>query len=122
MSERKGLLTKDQESFFADLLDDAIKFKNPILEGMDKTAFKLIISAVDNNLADRIPEDWKNPLEPVIDAAMDERWEESAELAADLLNEKIDIPGIDEASEQAIFSGVLHLIVGAIIGRAEAEK
>ena len=122
MSERKGLLTKDQESFFANLLDDAIKFPNPILEALDKTAFKLIISAVDDNLADRIPEDWQNPLEPVIDAAMEERWEDAAELAAVLLNEKIDIPGIDEASEQAIFSGVLQLIVGAIISRAEAER
>lgn len=122
MKERKGLLTKDQEKFFAELLDDAIPFSNPLIERLDKAAFKLIISAVDDNLAERIPEDWKSPLEPVIDAAMSERWEEAGEHAATLLNSKIDIPGIDEQSEQAIFNGVIQLILGAIISRVEVEK
>lgn len=119
--KRKGLLTKEQEKFFAGLLDDAILFPNPIVERLDKPAFKLIISAVDDNLAERIPEGWQSPLEPVIDAAMSGGWEEAGELAAILINEKVDIPGIDEESEQAIISGVIQLIIGAIISRAAIE-
>ncbi len=119
---RKGLLTKEQEKFFAELLDDAILFPNALVERLDKVAFKLIISTVDDNLADRIPEGWKSPLEPVIDAAMDGRWEEAGRHAANLLNSKIDIPGIDEESEQAIISGIIQLIIGAIISRAAIEK
>lgn len=119
---RKGLLTKEQEKFFAGLLDDAIQFPNPILEKLDKTAFKLIISAVDDNLADRIPEDWKSPLEPIIDAAMDGRWEDAGAYASDMINQKIDIPGIDEESEGAIINGVIQLIIGAVLSRASVEK
>jgi len=119
---RKGLLTKEQENFFAELLDDAILFPNPLIERLDKPAFKLIIRAVDDNLAERIPEGWQSPLEPVIDAAMSGNWEEAGRHAANLLSSKIDIPGIDEDSEQAIFNGVIQLIIGAIISRAAIES
>jgi hypothetical protein len=119
---RKGLLTKEQENFFAGLLDDAILFPNPLVERLDKMAFKLIISAVDDNLAERIPEGWQSPLEPIIDAAMSGNWEEAGDRAADMINEKVDIPGIDEESEQAIFNGVIQLIIGAVISRASVEK
>ena len=122
MKDRKGLLTKDQQNFFAELLDDAIKFPNPLIEKLDKAAFKLIISAVDDNLAERIPEGWQSPLEPIIDAAMSGSWEEAGERAAEMINEKVDIPGIDEQSEQAIFNGVIQLIIGAVISRASVEK
>jgi hypothetical protein len=120
--ERKGLLTKEQEKFFAELLDDAILFPNPLIERLDKAAFKLIISAVDDNLADRIPEGWQSPLEPVIDACMAGSWEEAGENAAKLINQKIDIPGIDEESEGAIINGVIQLIIGAVISRASVEN
>ena len=53
MSKRKGLLTKNQQKFFAILLADKIKFRNAILERLKKAAFILIISAVDDNLVGR---------------------------------------------------------------------
>ena len=121
MSKRKGLLTKEQQKFFAILLADKIKFRNAILGRLKKAAFMLIISVVDDNLADRIPEDWQNPIEPIINAAMDGRWEYAGRLAAGLTNKKVDIPGIDEDSEFAIFNGVIQLIIGAVISRAAVE-
>lgn len=119
---RKGLLTKDQQEFFAILLADKIKFRNAILERLKKAAFKLIISVIDDNLADNIPEDWKNPLKPMIDAAMDGQWEYAGRLAAGLTNKKVDIPGIDEVNEFGIINGVFQLIIGAIISRAAVEQ
>ena len=118
---RKGLLTKNQQKFFAILLADKIKFRNVILERLKKAAFKLIISVVDDNLADRISEDWQNPIEPMIDAAMEGRWYYAGELAAKLANKKVDIPGIDEDREYAIFNGIIQLIISAIISRAAIE-
>lgn len=121
MSKRKGLLTKEQQKFFANLLADKIKFRNAILERLKKAAFMLIISVVDDNLADKIPEDWQNPIQPMIDAAMDGRWETAGELAAELINKKVDIPGIDEEREFGIFNGVIQLIIGAVVSRAAVE-
>lgn len=119
---RKGLLTKEQEKFFAELLDDAIPFNSSLLEKLDKPAFKLIIAAVDDNLAERIPEAWRSPLEPVIDAAMQGDWGEAGEHASKMINPRVDIPGIDEESEGAIINGVIQLIIGAVISRSSVEK
>lgn len=122
MSERKGILTPEQENFIAKLLDEKIKFKNPILESMDRMAFKAIITVIDNNLIDRIPEDWKNPLEPILDDAIAEKWEDAASKIATLANEKIDIPGLDEISEQLIFEAITKLVLGLIMGKIEQAR
>ena len=119
MSERKGILTPEQENFVAGLLDEKIKFKNPILESMDQMAFKAIITVVDNNLIDRIPEDWQSPLEPIIDEAIAGEWEAAASKIATFANQKIDIPGLDELSEQMIFDAITQLILGLIMGKVE---
>lgn len=119
---RKGLLNKDQQKFFANLLAEKIKFRNAILERLKKAVFNLIIKVVDDNLADRIPQDWQNPIESMMDAAMDGQWEYAGALAAGLINKKVDIPGINEEREFGIFNGVIQLIIGAIISRAAIEK
>lgn len=118
MMKRKGLLKKEQERFIAGLLADTIKFRNILLERLKRPVFRLIISTVDNNLADRIADDWQSPLIPIVDAAMEGRWFKAGEMAARLINKKVDIPGIDEASEQAIFNGLIQLIVGALVRKA----
>ena len=119
---RKGLFKKEQEQFIAVLLANKIEFRNILLQRLKKPAFKLIISTIDNNLIDRIPDDWQSPLIPIIDAAMESRWETAGEAAASLINEKVDVPGIDEISEQAIINGLIQMILGAIISRAAIEK
>jgi len=120
MSEqRKGMLTDEQENFLAKLLDEKIKFKNPILESMDKMAFKTIIAVVDNNLVNKIPPEWQTPLEPIIDDAIAGKWEAVASQVATFANQKIDIPGMDELSEQLIFGAVTQLILGLLMGKVE---
>jgi len=120
--ETKGLLTTEQEAFIAGLLDNAINFKNPILEAFDATIFQTLIKVIDDNLMERIPEGWQNPLEGIITAAMEENYELAATLASDLLNSKIDIPGLDEISEQLIFNAILQLIVGLILDKINQAK
>jgi hypothetical protein len=117
MSERKGLFTDVQEDFLAELLDKKIPFGNPVLELADKLVFKTVISVVDNNVLEKIPVGWQNPLEPIIDAAIEEDWDEAGYLIAKLANQKLDIPGIDELSEQLIFNAIVSLILGLIMDR-----
>jgi len=119
MEERTGMLTEQQEQFIAGLLDKAITFKNPVLESLDGPSFKVLVSVIDNNLIERIPQEWQNPIEPIIDAAIAGQWEEAADKIAAFANEKIDIPGLDELSEQLIFNAILQLILGAIMGQVE---
>lgn len=111
---RKGLFLPEQEDFLAEVLDNFFKFKNPIMESFDKTFFKLLVQTADNQGLDKIPVIWKEDLIPVIDAAILLDVEEVRRLSTDLLNKKIDIPGIDEEAELMVFDSFTRFVVSAI--------
>lgn len=48
---------------------------------------------------------WETPLIPVIDSALEGDIEEILRLVTDLINQKIDIPGIKEEVELIMFDG-----------------
>ena len=54
METRIGLFTPDQEIFLATALSEYFTFKNKLLEVFDKTIFKLIVKAIDNDELDKI--------------------------------------------------------------------
>jgi hypothetical protein len=56
MSDNKGILTKEQENQIAELLDEKILFNNGLLEAIDKTVFKAVISILDDYGADKLNE------------------------------------------------------------------
>jgi len=119
----EGLFNDDQEQFLAELMDKAIKFKNPILEGIDRSVFKLLINVIDNNLVERLPdEEWEHPLKPIVDAAIEKRWDDVEVLVADLLDEKIDIPGIDDDAENLIFDYAIKFIATLIHNYATKKQ
>ena len=71
MEERKGLFTPEQEEFLSLVLDDLFKFKNPLYEKFDKTFFKTLLKVADDWVADKINQEWKAKIVPIIDAAME---------------------------------------------------
>lgn len=119
---RKGLLLPKHEDFLAEVFDNLVKFKNPILESSDRTFFKLVIQALDNQGLDKIREDWKLDLIPIIDQAMEFKVEEVRRLATDLLNKRIDIPSLDEETELVLFDSFTRFAVAAIIWYLEKVK
>jgi len=112
--ERKGLLTNEQEEFLAGVLDDFFKFKNPLMETFDKTAFKLVIQVGDNTGLDKLKDQWKEVLAPIVDAAIKLDVEEVRRLSTDALNSFIDIPTVDEETELMVFDAFTRFIVAAI--------
>ena len=120
MEQRQGWFTNDQEKFLADLLDEKVQLKG-VLEMADGMIFKLVISTLDNNLIEKIPDEWNNPIAPIIDAVIAKDWDQAAVLIASFADDKIDIPGIDDLSEKMIFSSVLALAAGIIQSKVERE-
>lgn len=114
MANRKGLFTPEQEDFLATVLDDFFKFKNPLLEQFDKIVFKNLVRIGDDTGFEKISQDWKDSLVPIIDAAMLGKVEEVRKFTTDLLNEKIDIPKIDEEQELMIFDAFTKFIAAAV--------
>ena len=117
-----GLVSPEGEEMLAVLADEAYQWKNPILEMADKSVYKTIISTIDNNLLTKVPADWANPLKPIIAAAIKKDWETVGAGVANLANQKINIPGIDELSEQLLFNAAVGLILGLLMGKVEAVR
>lgn len=114
MEERKGLLTAEQESFLADVLDNVFKFKNGFIEKIDGILFKQLVKVADNFGADKIPETWKNEIIPIIDAAILNEKEKVRGLVVDLLNKKIDIPKLDDEQELIVFDSFSRFVAVSI--------
>lgn len=114
MEEREGLFTPEQEEFLAEVLDTVFKFNNVLYEKFDKTVFKAILKVGDNSGLDKIPAAWKVKLIPIIDAAIAEDKELVRGLLVDLLNEKIDIPKLDDEQELMVFDAFTKFLATAI--------
>lgn len=117
----KGILTAVQEKKLAQLLDDLVKLKG-VLEFIDGYVFKFVITLLDDKVVDKLREDIKIKLAALIDAVLGEDVPLAEQLAADIINGLVDIPGLDEESEGLIFKGVIELFVGAILNKVETIK
>jgi hypothetical protein len=122
MEEREGFLTPEQEKLLAEALDEFLKFKNAIMEKFDGPVALIVIKGVDNRLADRITPVWKTPLIPIIDKALEGDIEETRKLVTDLVNEKIDIPGIQEEVELMMFDGFTRFAAAAVAWFLERRR
>lgn len=122
MADEKGLLTKEQEKQIAQVIDDALKLKG-LGELVDGFAARAIVSMVDDNLAEKlnIKEQLKQDLQGVIDGALSGDVDKVQELSAKILNDEIDIPGLDEDAEALLFKGAVEIILGAALQKAQSK-
>ncbi len=117
----EGIFTVEQEKKLAELLDNVVKLKG-VAEFIDGYLFKAVITFVDDKFIDKIKEEIKVKLSALAEACLAEDVELAEELAADLMNSLIDIPGLDEESEGLLFKGVIELIVGAVLDWIQSKK
>jgi hypothetical protein len=111
----KGILTKVQEEKLAQIIDDSINAKG-VLELIDGYVAKVAISLIDDSLLDKISkDDIKLLLGQLVDAAIAEDVELSEELAAEVLDKLVDVPLLDDETEDLLFEGAVKLIVGAVL-------
>ncbi len=111
----KGILTKELECLLAKQLDALVVLKNGILEALDGTAFKIALSTIDDNVADKIPEPWKTNLRAMLTDILEEKdYQEACTKAALLIDELIDIPGLDDDTEHMIFTGIFTVVAGLL--------
>jgi hypothetical protein len=117
----KGIFTLEQEKKLAGLLDDAIKLKG-LLELVDGIVFRALITLMDDQLIDKLPEGVKTKLAQIAEAAIAEDVEAAETLATDLINSLIDVPLLDEESEGLLIGALVRLIVSSILKWIEGKK
>lgn len=119
--EEKGILTAEQEKKLAELLDNVIKLKG-VLELIDGYVFKALITFLDDKFADQIKVEIKLKLAELVDAVLAENIELAEELAAEVINMLLDVPGLDEESEGLLFKGIVQLLVGVVLDWINSKK
>ena len=117
----KGILTSEQEKALAQKLDEAIKLKG-ILELIDGVVFKALITLLDDQLVEKLPEGIKTSLAAIATAVINNDVEAAETLATDLINGLIDVPLLDEESEGLIIGALIRLIVSSILTWVNSKK
>lgn len=112
--ERLGVLLPKQEELCAKALDFWFKFRNPLIETFDYSAFLLMIRFGDNHWLQKIKPEWKEKIIPVIDAGLERDVEKVRLLVTDLINSKIDLKRLDDFEELAVFDQFTKLVATAI--------
>lgn len=119
----KGILTKAQEKKFAEAIDKAINAKG-IVELLDGYVARAVISLIDDQGVEKLnlkPE-LKVKLSELADAAIAEDIESAQLIAADIINQLVDIPGLEEDAESVLIEGVVKFVVGAVIVAIRKKK
>ncbi len=70
----------------------------------------------------RINPGWKTPLIPIVDKALTGDIEQTRRLATDLMNSKIDIPGVQEDIELMMFDGFTRFAAAAVAWYIERKN
>lgn len=109
----KGFLTPAQEQKLSEMLDGVIKLKG-IPEFLDGFMIKATLALLDDTYADKLKEEVKVKLSALVDAAINEDVPQAETLASEVINELVNIPGLEEEDEALIFKGVIEISVGAI--------
>lgn len=117
----KGILTTAQEKELAQMIDEAIKLKG-IPELLDGPLAQIVITYIDDEILDKLDAELKLKLTALVNAVMAKDVVLSQNLAADLINDLVNIPSINKESQGLIIKGTLELLVGAILKRLEKIK
>ena len=116
-----GIFTTEQEKQLATWLDELVKLKG-LWEIVDGYVFKAIIVLLDDKLIVKLNETLKTKLAALVTAAMAEDVPLAEQLATDVINGLVDIPGLDEDTEGLILKSIVELIVGTILQKLAVVK
>jgi hypothetical protein len=117
----KGIFTREQEKKLASLLDDLIKLKG-LFEVVDGLVFTAIISLIDDNYINKLPDEIKVKLTEIIEAVLNDDVEKAEAVATELINALVDVPLLDEEMEGLLIGSFIRLIVSSILKWIEGKK
>jgi len=129
MSE-KGLLTKEQEKFYADLLVSFFPLKG--IPGVAlKWGLPVLVRVIDDTQGDKVPEPWASYARQLLTSGYlalqdgkvtQEELDSLISVTAAILNEKIDIPVLGEDEELFVFENTLKFLAAFVQKKALDRK
>jgi len=112
----KGVLTKAVEKLLQGFADDAIDAKG-FVEMFDGPAIGAGLSVLDNNFAEKyVKEPLKTEIRDMVDKLVIEKDAiVAAQMATEIQQKYLNIPGFDDDVEKKIVNGMLDIAFGFIL-------
>ena len=120
-----GLFTPEEGKFFAGIMADEIPVKNIFIKQGIKLVLPAVINGLDDKVGDKVPEPWQSHIEDLVTVTYlalqdkvisDEESDKICEKCAEILNEEIDIPLMDEDQEAITFLFLIKTLASIIKG------
>jgi hypothetical protein len=111
---RKGVFKRKQEKFITKVIAAKINPKNGLYRWLITKVLFLVIRSIDNFGLDRITDNWKLQLIPLIDYGIAGDIENVRKQSAKILDKHINFNWMDETTKEKWFDGLTMLISSAI--------
>ena len=115
------LFTKETKSLLKKVLDDAIP-QHGIKELLSDIGIFGAVELIDYYGDKFVPDEYDPPLNSILTKALDGDYEGAKSEAASLLNKVIDLPYLDETSEEAVFQTGMSFLLKIITNWIDKKK
>lgn len=113
-----GIINETEEDQLAKWLDKKIDWRKiikskiigAVAEMVDGKIFSMSISALDDKFGDKLPAEYKKNARLVVQGVIEDDTEKVMSAIPGVLNQTIDIPGINEDQEFVILKGLTDTI------------
>ena len=120
MSDGK-VFTDKTKDLIVKVIDDAIKL-GPVLELIDGVMIRGAVNIVDYYGDKVIPDDYDLEINEICELGLNEQYDAAAGKAGSLMNKLIDIPGMDEGTEDFVFVNGMKFLVSLILNWLKKKK
>lgn len=103
------------------VIDKAVKL-GVIGELLDGPMIRGTLNLIDHYGDKVVPDEYDEPINEIAQAIINEEYELAEELAGSLLNKLIDLPVLDENTEEAVFTNGIKFLVTLIINLINKKK
>jgi len=115
----KLLFLKEHINWGAEKVDDFLKFKNVILEAVDRPAAKFTFRQLNKVVSPYIPDEYKPQIQGALTSVINKEYPDAVKDAIDLINELIeDIEKLPDVIKE-LAKGLLEIIKAAIVSMIE---
>ena len=120
MSDGK-VFTDSTKDLIVKVVDDAIKL-GVIGELIDGIMLRGIVNVVDHYGDKFIPDDYDPEINEICELGLNGEYDEAAGKAGSLMNKLIDLPVMDEGTEEFVFVNGLKFLVSLLQNWIEKQK
>lgn len=119
MSNIIPILRDKDLDFLSKLGDQAIKAKGWI-EAVDGPVILISLKIANSATSAKLPDDYKEKFHSLMDEVLEKDYQGAAQILSDFINEKVDIPYLDESTEAYVFMGIMTYLVSLLNLAAES--